>query len=136
MPASLPDSPDVPRVVQVIPDDPDLAPLPIVEDGGRAWAVVWPGVGAHLRSMHRISLIPTGSTVPMRHPMEATYYVLAGTVEVDDLESRTRHVLVAGSMALIDPGTSYRMIAGPGGCEVVGGPCPPDPGLYMTPART
>jgi hypothetical protein len=62
--------------------------------------------------------------------MEATYYVMSGTVEVDDLDNRSRHGLVAGSMVLVDPGTRYRLAAGPNGCEMVGGPCPADPGMY------
>lgn len=116
----------------MVPDDPEAVPLPIVETGGRAWAVVWPGMGAHLRSMHRISLQPAGRTVPLRHPMEAAYYVIAGTLEVHDLDVGARHRLITGGMVLVDPGTRYRMAAGSEGSEVVGGPCPPDPGLYTS----
>lgn len=82
--------------------------------------------------MHRISLADRGETIVMRHPMEASYYVMTGTVEVEDLDSRTRHPLVAGSMILVDPGTRYRLMAGSEGSEIVGGPCPADPGVYMS----
>jgi quercetin dioxygenase-like cupin family protein len=121
---------EIPREVRVVRDDAETLPLPIVETDGSAWALVWPGMGAHLRSMHRISLRPAGQTIPLRHPMEAVYYVIAGTVEVHDLDLKARHQVVSGGMLLVDPGTRYRITAGPEGSEIVGGPCPADPGLY------
>ncbi|MGH8872436.1 MAG: cupin domain-containing protein [Acidimicrobiia bacterium] len=124
---------EVPREVRVVPDDPETVPLPIVETEGRAWGLVGPGMGAHLRSMHRISLRPGGRTVPLRHPMEAVYYVIAGAGEVHDLDLDVRHQIVVGGMVLVDPGTRYRITAGLDGSEVVGGPCPPDPQLYAAP---
>jgi hypothetical protein len=62
--------------------------------------------------------------------MEAVYYVIAGTVEVHDLDVDARHQVITGGMILVDPGTRYRIAAGPGGSEVVGGPSPADPMLY------
>ena len=110
--------------------DVPTVPLPLVETEGNAWALVWPGMGAHLRSMHRISLRPGGRTVEFRHPMEAAYYVISGTVEVHDLDVDLRHKVSTGGMVLVDPRTRYRIAAGLEGSEVVGGPCPADPGLY------
>jgi len=118
----------------VVPDD-STVPLPIVETEGNAWVLVGPGMGAYLRSMHRISLRPGGRTIPLRHPMEAVYYVIAGTVEIHDLDVDVRHKVLTGGMVLIDPGTRYRIAAGSGGSEVVGGPCPADPRLYATSGR-
>ena len=116
--------------MRVFKDDPEACPLAITEGPARAWAVAWPGVGAHLRSMHRISLEPGGSTVALSHPMEAVYYLIAGTAVVEDLEQGTRSDLVQGSMFLVDPGTPYRVMSIGTAAEIVGGPCPPDPSLY------
>jgi mannose-6-phosphate isomerase-like protein (cupin superfamily) len=122
--------PTVPREVRVIPDDSETVPLALVEQSGTARALVWPGVGAHMRSMHRISLQRGGRTVPLHHPMEAVYYVIEGGVEVEDLDSRKRQLVGPGGMFLVDPGTMYRIESGANGSELVGGPCPADPRLY------
>jgi len=123
----------IPREVRVVPDDPTTFPLSMVETRGRAWAVVWPGMGAHLRSFHRLSFEPGGRTIPLRHPMEAVYYVIAGTVEVHDLDVDARRQVISGGMILVDPGTRYSIAAGPEGSEVVGGPSPADPMVYTPP---
>jgi quercetin dioxygenase-like cupin family protein len=104
--------------------------LPIVEGGGRAYAVVWPGVGASLRSMHRISLEPGSRTSALEHPSDAVYYVLAGGGVACDRSVGTEEALIEGSMTHIDAGTRYEIIAGPAGIEIVGGPAPADPALY------
>jgi hypothetical protein len=119
-----------PTEVRVFADDPGSCPLDIVEGSGRAWAVAWPGVGAHLRSMHRLSLGPGAGTMVMRHPMESVYYLIEGTAMVEEVEAGIRHRLSAGSMFLVDPGTSYRVITDDQPAELVGGPCPPDPTMY------
>lgn len=122
--------PEVSSVVRVLPDDPSSSRLQIVERGGSAWAVAWPGVNSHLRSMHRISLSGGGMTLKMRHPMEAVYYVISGDLAVEDDQSGSSQRLVAGSMAFVEAQTRYRFVAGDRGSELVGGPCPPDPGVY------
>ena len=104
--------------------------LPIVEGEGTAWAVVWPGTGAKSRSLHRISLSRRARTVELSHPMEAVYYVIEGTAVAVDPKDNSRQELVEGSMVHIGSGTSYVFIAGDGGVEIVGGPCPPDPEMY------
>ncbi|HET7717733.1 MAG TPA: hypothetical protein VFK86_19070 [Bauldia sp.] len=106
--------------------------LPIVAGKGEAYAVVWPGVGATMRSMHRISLGPGGATVPLRHPMEAVYSVIGGGGAVRDPDTGTSAPLVEGSIFHVEPGTSYLVEAGADGIELVGGPCPADPSLYRT----
>ena len=116
--------------MRVFNDNPEACPLAITEGPARAWAVVWPAVGAHLRSMHRISLDPGGRTTAMSHPMEAVYYVISGTAVVEDLDQGTSDHLTQGSMFLVDPGTNYRVMAEGRPAEIVGGPCPPDPSLY------
>jgi quercetin dioxygenase-like cupin family protein len=119
-----------PRTVQILRDDDDCPSLPIIDGPGSARAVVWPGVGAHLRSMHRISLNPGSRTIRLQHPMEAVYYVISGQVAATDPDSGQTAEMVPGSMSLIDPGTPYVFVAGDEGAEIVGGPCPADPRMY------
>ena len=122
--------PVLPSETRVLADDDTCPDLPIIDRHGRAWAVVWPGVGAHLRSMHRISLASDGATVRLRHPMEAVYYLISGSARVVDHDDGSDSDLTPGAMVLVDPGTPYSFQAGAGGAELVGGPCPPDPGMY------
>jgi hypothetical protein len=104
--------------------------LGIVDGEGSARAVIWPGMGARLRSMHRISLGPGSRTVELRHPTDAVYYVIDGDGEVGDRDAGSAEPLVTGSMVHVDRGTAYELVAGDGGMEVVGGPAPADPALY------
>lgn len=104
--------------------------LEIVEGGGSAEAVVWPGMGAELRSMHLIRLPPGGRTVDLEHPSEAAYYVIAGGGGVADLRQDVVFRIEPGSMVHADPGDRYGFRAGEAGLEIAGGPCPPDPALY------
>ena len=116
-------------LVQVL--DADVGPeLPIVEGEGRAHAIIWPGVGATMRSMHRISLGGGAATTELRHPGEAVYYVIEGAGEAVDPSDGESHDLVLGSMIHVEPGTAYVIRAGSEGLELVGGPSPPDPALY------
>jgi hypothetical protein len=119
-----------PDRVRILKDDDSCPELPIVDEGGTAWAVVWPGVGARLRSMHHIALNPYGRTVELSHPMEAVYYVMGGQGNAIDVSDGSRHELVLGSMAHIDPETRYVFEAGPQGAQIIGGPCPADVRMY------
>jgi quercetin dioxygenase-like cupin family protein len=113
--------------VQVLgPDGPDVA---LVDNGGSARALVWPGIGARLRSMHLITLEPGGRTVRQRHDAEAVYYVIEGGGSVAE------ELLEEGSMIHVAPGTDYVLEAGGEGMQVVGGPSPPDSSLYGDAAR-
>ena len=118
------------REVRVLDAGDECPALPLVEGEGVARAVIWPGVGAQLRSMHRISLAPGVRTIPQRHPMEAVYYVLSGGGTVRDPEHPPERPLVEGAMVHVEPGTAYVLAAGPEGIEILGGPCPADPALY------
>jgi quercetin dioxygenase-like cupin family protein len=114
--------------VQVV--DADAGPeLDLVEGGGSARAVIYPGMGADLRSMARISLPAGGSTVRLSHPSDAVYYVISGAGAVGD-EDGTEQSLVEGSMVHVDAGTAYTLRGGDAGLEAVGGPAPADPALY------
>jgi mannose-6-phosphate isomerase-like protein (cupin superfamily) len=103
--------------------------LPIVEGAGSARAIVWPGTGARLRSMHRIRLEAGAGTVPLTHPSDAVYYVIAGAGSVEEPGGDGRP-LELGSMAHVDAGTTYRFRAGDAGLDLIGGPAPADPALY------
>ncbi len=119
-----------PDRVRILRDDENCPELPIVEQGGgRAWAVVWPGVDAYLRSMHHISLGAGGRTVVLEHPTEAAYYIMSGTGMVGTSDG-VRQTLTTGAMTHISPGTAYVLESGETGAEIVGGPCPADPSLY------
>jgi quercetin dioxygenase-like cupin family protein len=104
--------------------------LPIVEGDGAARAIVWPGTGATHRSMHRIELAAGSRTIPLRHLMEAVYYVIRGDGAVHDPDDGGEQQLVEGSMVHVEPGTAYRFEAGGSGLVLLGGPCPADPALY------
>jgi quercetin dioxygenase-like cupin family protein len=104
--------------------------LAIVEGTGRAHAVVWPGMGAHLRSIHRIELASAARTITMRHPSEAVYYVMEGSGETIDLDRNETQPVRRGSMVHVDPDTRYVLVAAEEGIVLVGGPSPPDPALY------
>ena len=104
--------------------------LPIVEQGGSARAVVWPGVGALHRTMHLVRLDGNGRTKPLSHPSDAVYHLCEGSVTAADPDSGESFAIGVGAMLHIDAGTTYRIEAGTDGALLVGGPCPPDPALY------
>ena len=104
--------------------------LPLVEHGGHARAIVWPGMGAKARSLHHIWLAPDARTVRQRHSGEAVYYVVNGDGIVFDSTAVERQPLREGAMFHIDGGTEYVVEAGERGIELVGGPAPADPTLY------
>jgi quercetin dioxygenase-like cupin family protein len=118
------------KEVRVLGGGEECPALPLVDGEGVARALIRPGIGAYLRSMHRISLAPGARTIPQRHPMEAVYYVLSGEGIVRDPEHPPEQLLVEGSMVHVEPGTAYVLEAGPEGIEILGGPCPADAALY------
>lgn len=104
--------------------------LALVEGEGRARAIIWPGTGATLRSMHRISLGAGSRTIEMSHPSDAVYYVISGDGQVAEGDMGAAQPLLEGSMVHVDAGSAYALVAGPDGMELVGGPAPADPALY------
>ncbi len=116
--------------VQVLRGSAEAVPLPLIDSGGEALAVVWPGVGSQHRSLHRLLLEPGGRTVELRHPSESVYYLRSGSAAVTDGDSGERHPLIEGSMVHVDQSTAHQFEAGAEGAEIVGGPCPPDPSIY------
>lgn len=120
-----------PREVRVLRAADHGPALPIVEGDGSARPIVWPGVGAAFRTMHRIELASGSRTVALKHEMEAAYYVVRGDGTVRDADEDSSEPLVEGSMIFIEPGTAYLIEAGPAGILLLGGPCPADPALYQ-----
>jgi mannose-6-phosphate isomerase-like protein (cupin superfamily) len=108
-------------------EGPELA---IVDGPGVARAIVWPGIGARSRSLHRISLEGGAATVRLSHPSDAVYYVVEGDGSVADESAGEDHALRAGAMFHIDAGTAYRVRAGVDGLQLLGGPAPADDALY------
>jgi mannose-6-phosphate isomerase-like protein (cupin superfamily) len=117
--------------VVVVPGAGEGPQVDIVAGEGSARAVIWPGMGATLRSMHRISLGREARTVELEHPSDAVYYVISGDGTATDRTTGERNALVEGSMVHVDAGTRYELAAGGGGMELVGGPCPADASLYQ-----
>ncbi len=105
--------------------------LTIVENGGKALAVVWPGVGALHRSMHMVRLDGDGRTKPLSHPSDAVYHLCEGSATAVNGDSGESFEIGVGAMLHIDAGTTYRIDAGPAGALLIGGPCPPDPAQYQ-----
>jgi mannose-6-phosphate isomerase-like protein (cupin superfamily) len=119
-----------PREVRVLRAADHGPPLPIVEGDGSARPIVWPGVGAAFRTIHRIELAGGSRTVPLQHEMEAAYYVIRGDGAIRDPAEDGDEPLVEGSMIFVEPGTAYLIEAGSAGILLIGGPCPADPALY------
>jgi mannose-6-phosphate isomerase-like protein (cupin superfamily) len=119
-----------PEEIRVIDADDRCPELRLVQGDGVARAVIWPGMGAAVRSMHRITLRPGARTTSLRHPMEAVYYVISGMALVEDQSDGAPVRLRPGSMVFVEPDTPYVFAAPNDQVEIVGGPCPPDDSLY------
>lgn len=116
------------QVIKAATPGPSLA---IVDRGGSARAIVWPGIGSQERSMHLITLEPGGRTVELAHPSECVYHVSDGDGVMESLGDGEHHSVITGSMLFVEPNTPYRFVAGGLGAVLLGGPCPPDPSLYV-----
>ena len=107
--------------------------VPIIEVGGVARAVVWPGTGASLRSMHTIDLGPRGATVVFEPPHGGGVLRARRSRPRPRARFRRRIRVEPGSMVHVEPATRYRFEAGPEGMRIVGGPSPPDPRMVSAP---
>jgi quercetin dioxygenase-like cupin family protein len=112
----------MPQSVTVLDGDSGCPRLPIVTGQGTA----------QMRSMCRIVLEAGSATVQLSHPMEAVYYVIAGTGTVIDPSLGETRPVVEGSMVHIEPGTRYSFMAGRSRLEIIGGPCPADAELFRS----
>ncbi len=119
-----------PKTARVLSLDETSPTLNLVDHGGHATALVWPGNGAISRTMHLITLEHGAATKVQKHPGEAVYYVRSGAGTVIDPDTMCRDDVIEGSMIFVEPGTAYRFEAGSQGLDLVGGPCPADPTLY------
>jgi hypothetical protein len=103
----------------------------LTEDGCSARAMVWPGMGAGSRSMHLIRLSAGRRTRAMRHDSEAVYYVIRGSITARDHDLSERHDASEGGFIFVEPETEYILASDREPAVIVGGPCPPDPSLYL-----
>src|SRR5213594_2246348 len=110
--------------IKVVRLDWDALDLPHAGGGGRARALLWPGMGARERSLCYFELPDGCASAELRHPHETVYYVVRGKGRVVDTDSGAAHAVRAGHMIYLTPNQGYQL----GGPAVfVGGPCPPDP---------
>jgi mannose-6-phosphate isomerase-like protein (cupin superfamily) len=105
--------------------------LPLLDGPGEVRAVIWPGMGAAHRSIHRYRIEPGTATVPLSHPGEAVFFVHAGLGVVEDAGSGETQAIRPSEIVHVDGGTAYRFrCPGPEPLVLLGGPAPPDPALY------
>ncbi|WP_293786174.1 cupin domain-containing protein [uncultured Aeromicrobium sp.] len=106
--------------------------LDVVTGEGFCREVIGPRLGATLRSLYIVQLAAGSSTIAMRHPMEAVYYVISGKASVESEAADQRLTVEEGSMIHASAGTDYRIVAS-SDVRLIGGPSPVDPG-FGTPA--
>ena len=119
-------------VVRVIdPEAANCPSIPLIDGSGSAVALLWPGNGARLRTLHLLKLNKSDRTFELEHKGDAVFYVLHGQGAVRDLKRKVRTALVEGAMIHIDAGDLYQFEADAGSeLTLVGGPCPADENLY------
>ena len=116
--------------IKVISSESSPAIPRMVKGRGTMHALVWPGMGARMRSLHLTQLKSNSATRKLRHDSEAVYYVIRGDVVAADLDTGESHEVQEGGFIFIEPMTTYSLRCSRGSSEIVGGPCPPDPNLY------
>ena len=117
--------------IVVVRGDLDAVAVRRLVDGGDAKALIWPGMGARFRSMHRFRLPAGAATIPFLHESDSVYFVIEGAAEFVDLATGETIDGDSGSAMHIDAGTSYQIRATKEPASVVGGACPADPQLYV-----
>jgi mannose-6-phosphate isomerase-like protein (cupin superfamily) len=106
--------------------------IPIVDGIGNAKVVIWPGMGAHYRTLQVITLGEHSKTVQLCHPeSDAAYYVIKGQGKVLNIQTGKSQDLGEGGMVHIDAKDGYQFIASSSGMRIIGGPCPADASLYV-----
>ena len=118
------------KTVRVIDSAFNRLEIGIVDKKGKAYAVLWPGNGAHYRTVNIIELGVAGRTIDLSHAHECVYYIESGGGCIRDLEINQTHDLIDGSMIHIAPCDRYRLEAGSSGMKAIGGCVPVDPDLY------
>jgi len=109
----------------------DAIRVAMLSGEGEAVALVWPGMGARHRSMHRIRLPAGATSLVMRHDSDSVYFVVEGKADFVDLTLGESVSCDEGSAVHIDSGTEYQIRAETEPALLVGGACPPDPRLYQ-----
>jgi quercetin dioxygenase-like cupin family protein len=101
-------------------------PLDLVEGSGTCREVIGVGSGNSFRSLYRFELPVGSATTRLKHPVEAVYYVVSGSVEVSSSTAEGNRALSMGGMLHVRPFGDYAMQAQED-AVVIGGPCPVDP---------
>jgi mannose-6-phosphate isomerase-like protein (cupin superfamily) len=107
------------------------ANLDIIRGEGSCTPILWPAMGATKRSVHLFVLGRRSRTLRLRHQSEAVYYLMEGEARVVDYDEGSSWPLVVGSMFHVEPGTTYAVHTDDVGARILGGPCPPDPAIYL-----
>lgn len=123
------DEPGRARIITPSDWGPDLG---VYKGAGSVREMVGPTTGGKTRSLYWIELAEGSSTISLKHPDEAVYYVVSGSVRIESTTG-TPQSLVEGGMFHVRPATDYTIIADTD-AEVVGGPSPVDPD-FGTPAE-
>ncbi|MFE7215669.1 cupin domain-containing protein [Streptomyces sp. NPDC057611] len=109
--------------LQVVRRDEWGKPVPIIRGTGECREIVGTRTGCALRSLYHVDLGQLSSTVTLKHPGEAVYYVLEGSAEFSSAAGGM--TVPAGGMVHVAPGNTYT-ISSVVGARVLGGPAPVD----------
>lgn len=123
------------ETVIVVRDEEGAVPVRLVPGADCAVALVWPGMGARFRSLHRVSLQPGVASLVLQHESDAVYYVVEGVAQLADPDTDEVLTCDAGSAVHIDAGTHYQFQAQSASATIVGGACPADLRLYEEDGR-
>jgi len=124
---------DATSVARVISPEMWGPELSLIHGVGTCREIVGPRIGATLRSLYHVDLGPLSSTISLKHPDEAVYYVIRGEIEVSSSTTKSETVR-EGGMFHVGPFADYAMYTTTGAL-IVGGPSPVDP-LFGTPSSS
>lgn len=99
--------------------------LDVIKGEGRCLEIVGPRVGAVTRSLYWFDLPEGSATITLKHPDEAVYYIVSGSVRVEST-SGPAITLPEGGMLHVRPATDYTIVADTA-TTFFGGPSPVDP---------
>ncbi len=99
--------------------------LDVIKGEGRCLEIVGPRVSAVTRSLYWFDLPEGSATITLKHPDEAVYYIVSGSVRVEST-SGPAITLPEGGMLHVRPATDYTIVADTA-TTFFGGPSPVDP---------
>ena len=119
--------------IKVLDPEKNFKLLPYTEGKGVAKAIIWPGMGAKLGSMHYFVMAPGARNVPHKHPeAEDMFYVVQGQGVVIDFDQGKEYPFKKGDFVFIPAGITHAVRSdGPEDFISVGGPSPADEAMYV-----